>query len=79
VTKLLDLIAKRVQLRAGMTKTLDQVFSENRSLTAHEESQCDSMAAQLSELDAELENRRIMARMLNEHITHLLKQNGNSQ
>jgi hypothetical protein len=79
VTKLLDLIAKRVQLRAGMTKTLDQVFSENRSITAREEIEFDSMSAQLTELDSELENRGIMARMLNEHITHLLKQNGNAQ
>jgi len=77
--RILDLVCKQASLRFAMRGILDQVCAENRSLTAHEEIKYDGMAIQLRELDAELENRRIMQRMLHEHVTHLLKQNGNSQ
>jgi hypothetical protein len=72
--RILDLICKQASLRVSTKRILDQVWVENRSLTLNEEIQCDSMAAQLTELDAEIENRRIMERMLTEHVTHLLKQ-----
>jgi hypothetical protein len=76
--RLLDLIAKQVQTRAGMTKILDRVFAENRSLTLSEEIEFDSMAAQLRELDGELENRRAVERRLHDHVITLLK-NGHAQ
>ncbi len=76
--KLLDLLANRARLRSGMTGILDRVFAENRSLTVTEEIQFDAMALQLRETDGELENRRILAQTLHEHVLTLIK-NGNAQ
>jgi hypothetical protein len=72
--RLLDLVAKRVALRATMTKILDTVVAENRSLTVREEIQFDSASQQLADSDGELENRAILEKMLAEHLTHLLKE-----
>lgn len=76
--KLLDLICKKAGTCSKMKQILDRVCAENRSLTLTEEIEYDAMAIQLRELDAEIENRRIMQQMTHEHVTQLLK-NGNAQ
>ena len=71
--KILDLTCKKAKLYSGLKLILDTVCAENRSLTANEEIQWDSMSAQLAELEVERENRRILDRMLHEHVHQLLK------